>query len=34
MGWDEAISDGGEERDEALQAFWRSETLHHPLALS
>jgi hypothetical protein len=28
------ISDGGEDRDEALQAFWRSEALYHPLAFS
>lgn len=31
---DEEITEGGEDRDEALQASWRSEALHRPLPFS
>ena len=33
-GWDEAIADGGEDRNETLQAARRTEALHHSLPFS
>jgi hypothetical protein len=33
-GWNEEISDGGEDRDETLKASRGPEALHHPLAFS
>ena len=34
VGWDEEISDCGEDADETLQRTWRAEPMHHPLPFS